>query len=109
MAVQPSGGPPPKFLDTSEEEGDEEEDGSEVVGEEDEDEVGEVDEDDGGSEVAGEEEEALGESVGDVEEVGDTSVKLEVKDEPFSGDYEVGYSCFPYSVLLHSFPLVSGS
>ena len=77
-------------MDTSEEEGDEVEDGSDVVGE--------VGEEDGGSGVAGEEEEALSESVGDVGEV-----KLEVKDEPLTGDYEVGYSCFPYSVLLHSF------
>ena len=83
-------------MDTSEEEGDEVEDGSDVVGE--------VGEEDGGSGVAGEEEEALSESVGDVGEV-----KLEVKDEPLTGDYEVGYSCFPYSVLLIPFPPVSGS
>ena len=105
VAEELSGGPPPKFLSSSEEEGDtsgEEGEGEEV--EDGSDVVGEVGEEDGGSGVAGEEEEALSESVGDVGEV-----KLEVKDEPLTGDYEVGYSCFPYSVLLHSFPPVSGS
>ena len=45
----------------------------------------------------------MGESVGDLVVGEEDAVKLEVKDEPLDGAYEVSYSCFPYSVLLHSF------